>query len=258
MGRRFPFIIVASVAWAAAHVASVPAAMTPAPPAQTPSPSPTEGFHGARCGNGVTEGKGVFEQCDDGNLFGGDGCDPFCTPEIEFTETFVAFEKILHLPPSEFGPSAPFVWLRGRVTVANGQNAFVTVRTFEVAPVGLAQQGTLCIRGFVPPDQPLGPGNVGSAGLSQAGGPFTILTATLHLQQWLNRFPGDQSGSDRVACTEDDPGFQYATVDERQIRLYLRVRSLCDGDGNGDGQVTIDEIVDAVNNGLNGCPPATP
>ncbi len=32
----------------------------------------------------------------------------------------------------------------------------------------------------------------------------------------------------------------------------------CTGDRNGDGQVTIDEIVVAVNNALNGCPPPTP
>jgi hypothetical protein len=32
----------------------------------------------------------------------------------------------------------------------------------------------------------------------------------------------------------------------------------CNGDRNGDGQVTVDEVVDAANNALHGCPPSTP
>jgi hypothetical protein len=32
----------------------------------------------------------------------------------------------------------------------------------------------------------------------------------------------------------------------------------CTGDRNGDGRVTVDEIIDTVNNALNGCPLSTP
>jgi hypothetical protein len=49
------------------------------------------------------------------------------------------------------------------------------------------------------------------------------------------------------------------TVDEVLIMVNIALGytpvSLCkDGDANGDGQITVDEILTAVNNTLNRCP----
>lgn len=61
-----------------------------------------------------------------------------------------------------------------------------------------------------------------------------------------------------AACVGDCDGDGFVTVDEivRMVNIALGQQplSVCPAaDGNGDGQVTVDEIVRAVNNALNGC-----
>jgi hypothetical protein len=60
------------------------------------------------------------------------------------------------------------------------------------------------------------------------------------------------------ACTGDCNGDGEVTIDEllTMVNAALEVvpASVCPaGDANGDGEVTIDEILGAVNNALNGC-----
>jgi hypothetical protein len=69
-----------------------------------------------------------------------------------------------------------------------------------------------------------------------------------------------------AGCVGDCNGDGEVTIDEilTMVNIALGAASIdaCSaGDGNGDGEVTIDEILTAVNNALNGCPPqptATP
>lgn len=61
-----------------------------------------------------------------------------------------------------------------------------------------------------------------------------------------------------VVCTGDCDGDGAVTIDEvvRQILIGLGAAPAGDcsaGDGNGDGTITVDEVVSAVNNALTGC-----
>jgi hypothetical protein len=51
-------------------------------------------------------------------------------------------------------------------------------------------------------------------------------------------------------------GFCGGACDEIGCPPSVCAQCACTGDRNGDGQVTIDEIIDAVNNALQGCPAA--
>jgi hypothetical protein len=62
-----------------------------------------------------------------------------------------------------------------------------------------------------------------------------------------------------VPCVGDCGGDGQVSVDEiiRAVNIALGNLTVNDcpaADGNGDGFVTVEEIVTAVNNALNGCP----
>ncbi len=66
-----------------------------------------------------------------------------------------------------------------------------------------------------------------------------------------------------ATCAGDCNGDGEVTVDEilTMVNIALGSGSVADclaGDVNGDGEITVDEIVTAVGNALNGCAPATP
>lgn len=95
-----------------------------------------------------------------------------------------------------------------------------------------------------------GPRNVGAGVVACADAPNT-LQANLTLQTWIIRggcAPGDpDDGPDGRPCTSDDPGLQKATAAQADFA--------CSGDCNGDGEVTIDEVLQAVGFALDGTPP---
>jgi hypothetical protein len=126
------------------------------------------------------------------------------------------------------------------------------VKSFHFDPVIVPQEGTLCLRGVVPASGEFGSGNVGSGTFPPIAASFNIRIVHVQLERWLNVFPGDQTGPDGVRCTEDDPGRDARTTYQTDFTLALRVG--CDGDLNGDRRVTVDELVAAVGNALNGCP----
>jgi len=130
------------------------------------------------------------------------------------------------------------------------------VRSIRVDPIAqpLPEPGVLCLRGIVPADELFGPGNVGRGTLGLALGSANILDVTVLLQEWLDPINGTEValGPDGIPCTDDDPGLANATV--AQVPVKLALAPLCNGDANVDGQVTVDEIIGAVNNALSGCP----
>lgn len=218
-------------------------------PIQTPSPTPTEGIHQVRCGDGVVTPP--FEGCDDGNLFSGDGCGPDCHGEIITTAEFEPWnERVLTASFDQI------VQIKGQIAFVRGQTSPPVIRSLETEPQGVPQSGILCIRALVPPGQPLGPGNLGPGQLGPEGSSANVLAATLLLEEWLNPSDGFRVdlGPDGIACTDDDPGLPMATQHERELHLALRLDS-CGGDINHDGTVKIEELVTAVHNALGGCPP---
>ena len=62
---------------------------------------------------------------------------------------------------------------------------------------------------------------------------------------------------EQITCVGDCNGDGEVTVNELvamvNSALGPRRRLACAGDANGDGQITINEIVAGVNNALNGC-----
>jgi len=68
---------------------------------------------------------------------------------------------------------------------------------------------------------------------------------------------GDEmSGDELVAvAVSPDAAHVYAAVQaDDSLSVFAVVPQMCCGDANGDGTVTIDELVTAVNNALSGCP----
>jgi hypothetical protein len=62
-----------------------------------------------------------------------------------------------------------------------------------------------------------------------------------------------------IDCVGDCNGDGVVTVDElvRMVNIGLDILSLSNcavGDGNQNGEITIDEVITGINNGLNGCP----
>jgi len=80
-----------------------------------------------------------------------------------------------------------------------------------------------------------------------------ILDVTINIQRWSG---GADRGLDGLPCTADDPGFPTASIALRQFHLILPsvAGSHCCGDCDGNGSVTIDELLSAVNNALDSCP----
>ncbi len=86
------------------------------------------------------------------------------------------------------------------------------------------------------------------------------LTATV--AQTATPSPVPATSTPTVAtCVGDCNGDGIVTVDEllTMVNIALgnaQLQSCVAGDGNNDGQISVDEILTAVNNGLNGCPSA--
>lgn len=247
---------------------------TPRPTATAPRPTATEGYSGqGYCGDGVVL---PGEVCDDGGTcvggpnagmkcpanvpqipggvdcgtgsclpFGGDGCAADCTPEKVVTSGFSPVYESIVLPTSTS------IFLSGRMTFALSQNGLVAVRSLDFDTQLVSFGGYVCTRGIVSPEQ-FGPGNVGVGMLGGADTSLNILRITFAEQRWSG---SSDRGADGVPCTDDDPGLHDAQVYDRQLWLSLPPTPACNGDRNGDGTVTIDEILDAVNKALNGCPP---
>jgi len=57
-----------------------------------------------------------------------------------------------------------------------------------------------------------------------------------------------------VALSPDGAHLYGAAHDDNAVTVFRIEDDICCGDANGDGQVTIDELVTAVNNALGGCP----
>jgi cysteine-rich repeat protein len=207
--------------------------------AEIPSPTPTEGFHGTRCGDNI---RGPFEGCDDGNIFGGDGCAADCTPE---TTVQSAFAPILQPITS---PVATTISLEGAIVFAESQQRMIAVRSFNVKPVVVPGGAVVCTSGVEASDE-FGPGNVGVGVRGVNDSSSNVLIATIKIRQWFTA----SAGTDQLACTEDDPPMGSETIVNRKFKLSLPFES-CLGDGNHDGEVTIDEIITTVANSLDGCP----
>ena len=212
------------------------------------------------CGNGTLEAQ--FEDCDDGNRYGGDGCSVSCRRETivttAFSELLIPVNLLLSVPEFPYGLGVgrfPFSGqvIFARAPVGRGDTFDVAVRSLQVSPLN-QNTPTVCIRGKTPPDELFGPGNVGTGSIGPYGP--NVLGATVFLEQWLN-YPIADVGPDGVACTDDDPGLAQAHYLQPFLQLQLGTTLPCTGDRNGDGQVTIDEILDSVNNALNGCPPGS-
>jgi cysteine-rich repeat protein len=202
-----------------------------------PTPSPTE-LPPPRCGDGVRDPH--FEDCDDGNLFDGDGCGSGCRTEAVLQYRFQPVVRDAY--PGVGGP--------GQLTLSGA-----AVKAFTLEPIGVPQTGILCVRGVVPFDERFGPNNVGRGGFRRFPGSVNIITAQLFVQDWLNPSIGTvvDVGPDQVPCTEDDPGFPMALEREEELQLSVVQPEPCTGDRDGDGIVTVDELVEAVANALNGC-----
>jgi len=215
-------------------------------PGAMPTPTPTEGIHGPPlCGNGIVE---HGEACDDGNLVNGDGCSSDCQIELVYSYRFAPADLNFGLGQA----------VSGHITLA--QSGFTgAVKQFALEPSGNSHDGVVCVRAIVPPDQRYGPGNVGTGGFQRMPGSINILTVRLFVQEWMDPFgPGGSQpdvGADGEPCTDDDPGLAQTGGFEEELNLSIPP---CVGDANGDHRVTVDELVQAVDNGLNGCPAGPP
>ncbi len=205
-----------------------------------PLPTPTEVFESFRCGNGIRE---PGELCDDGNNFGGDGCSADCGPETVVTS---AFEPVLEYVVA---PSFDSILLRGSLTLAISQSNKVAVRSFDLEP-GVVFGGYVCTRAVVSPDR-FGPGNVGVGSIGGESVSIHLLRMTVSVKRWYGEA---DRGADGIPCTDDDPKLDATSVYELPLQLSLAVPEPCAGDSDGDGKVTIDEIIAAVNNALTQCP----
>jgi cysteine-rich repeat protein len=228
---------------------------SPAPtPTERPSCLIAEKRDPSCCGNGIVEPG--FEACDDGNQFDGDGCSAVCKREVIVT---TGFEPLLVSVSGYSNFVSGLLPVTGRITFTKsfagaGTPPIVAVRHFHTDPTDLAQTGTLCIRGVVPEDQRFGPDNVGHGGLGFLLGSSNILDLRVFIQQWLDPLEAGivDVGPDAIACTDDDPGFVNALVQEEDLKLGLPPS--CTGDSDGNGQVTVNELISAVDNALDTCP----
>jgi cysteine-rich repeat protein len=217
------------------------AATTATVRAAAPSPTPTEVFEEFRCGNGIRE---PGEACDDGNTFGGDGCSEDCSPETLVTSSFEPVLEYVVLP----GAFDSF-FLRGTVTFAISQSNRLALRSLDLVPA-IVFGGYVCTRAVVSPEQ-FGPGNVGIGSLGGQNVSIHLLRITVSVERWYGEA---DRGPDGLPCTDDDPKLDRTPPYDLQLQLSLAVPEPCAGDSDGDGKVTIDEIIAAVHNGLTQCP----
>lgn len=124
----------------------------------------------------------------------------------------------------------------------------VAVRRFEPT-AALVLGGYVCTRGVASPDR-FGPGNVGVGTLGGADTSNNVLSVLITVERW---YGGADLGPDGQPCTDDDPGLAADRVTDRTFTLSLGT-PVCCGDCNGDGRVTIDEVVRVANESLRGCP----
>jgi cysteine-rich repeat protein len=223
---------------AAGHAQS--GAATVAAAQAAPSPTPTEAFESPRCGNGIVE---PGELCDDGNTFGGDGCSADCSVETVVVSSFEPVREYVVLP------SFNSILLRGSVTLAVSQSNKVAVRSLDLEP-DVVFGGYVCTRAVASPDR-FGPGNVGVGSIGGANVSIHLLRMSVAVQRWYGEA---DRGPDGIPCTDDDPKLYPSTVYELPLELSLSVPEPCAGDSDGDGKVTIDEIIAAVHNSLTQCP----
>ncbi len=210
-----------------------------------PAPTNTERVHPALCGDGTWVP--ASEQCDDGNRFGGDGCGADCTREVLVTESFGP----VSVPVLE--PITTTILLKPTITYALSSLGNIAVRSFDVAPTGVAGVSG-CFRGVEWPEE-FGPGNIGGhppRGLN-ASLSVNLLVVSVLLKSWYSE--GDH-GEDGRPCTDDDPGFANAVTAPRTFVLSRPPQSEvhCCGDCNSNDVVTVDEIVTVVNAALYDCP----
>ena len=179
----------------------------------TPTPTPITGS--AVCGNATPE---AGEDCDDGNVFGGDGCAPNCTNETLRVGTFDSDKTVAVVQAGGF-PIGP-LHLEGSQTFRTGTvrnvdtmgtNNQVIVKANEL-PVAIRASelhfepvkvlGTICacVRGIPVPEQ-FGEGiaGSGSVGCNDAG----LTDVSYRLIQDHNTTPGDPGNN--FTGTPDDP-----------------------------------------------------
>ncbi len=198
-----------------------------------------------------------FEDCDDGNKWNGDGCSAVCTRETNFSTRFLPIlvnVSLISFPPAGYIPIAGHVvYTTAAISGPGPQPPIVALRALEMDATGIPQTGLFCLRGVVPPDEHFGPGNVGLGTRGTDFAPRNALNVRAYMQQWVDPLVGTtvDVGVDGVPCTEDDPAYSTATVSENMLTIPLP--PTCNGDANADGKVTVDEIITAVNNALDGC-----
>jgi cysteine-rich repeat protein/YVTN family beta-propeller protein len=121
------------------------------------------------CGNGVLD---TDEECDDGNLVGGDGCAPNCTLESRRTLILDPGVSKLAILTASATYSAP---VRGSITLSTGkrnndESIPVAVRAEDVHldPIPIPALGCVCLQAT--PDPDLAPGVTGHADIGCAVG----------------------------------------------------------------------------------------
>ncbi|MGH7788214.1 MAG: hypothetical protein ACRERC_15185 [Candidatus Binatia bacterium] len=186
----------------------------PATPTIGPSPTPTVEPSGAVCGNNVEE---AGEECDDGNIFGGDDCAANCTTEsarrgtFDSTKTIATvqaegFAVVLNLTGGQtFRTGKP----RNEVVVGPGGEVLsqpgdipVAVRAEELNfdPVVVDGLVCACVRGVPVPDL-FGPG-ISAKGVVGCG-PQGLTNVDYLLEQDHITNPGD--ARNRSTVIPDDP-----------------------------------------------------
>jgi cysteine-rich repeat protein len=175
-------------------------------------PTPTPG--GAICGNGTTE---PGEECDDGNIFGGDDCAANCTEEIEPLRG--TFDTVMTMAtvqnsgvqiPVRLSGGQTFRAGKGRDEVVRGEGDVtlfqageipVVIRATELNfdPVAVSTVACACVRAVPVPDM-FGPGNAatGSIGCGTNG----LMDVNYRVIQDHNTNPGDEFN----ACTPANGG----------------------------------------------------
>jgi cysteine-rich repeat protein len=170
--------------------------------AQTPTPTP------AICGDGVPSDP---EQCDDGNLIGGDGCAANCTLETNRVFSLSSERSSFRVQTSSFlleADSDPptlgtVTFTAGGVGAGGLMPLVVKQHAVNIAPV---QFGPLCvcIRAVPKPDL-FGAGNVGSGVIGCSG--LEKVNAAMSLDHATNDIDPECTGEDPeidgVACLED-------------------------------------------------------
>ena len=210
--------------------------------------------YGSICVGGVDAGERCsVSSCNDGycETQGGSGCAANCTVETRIT---TAFQPILLRLQGSPEPQA--VVLSGDVTLAIGQAKSpppppckpAAIKAFDPSPVLVPGVGCVCVQG-VPNAPKYGVDNVG-VGLLDCSEAQGVLRAYLTVRWWVLANGCDSgtadAGPDGKPCTGDDPSFQHATTQEA---LFA-----CVGDCAQDGAVTIDDLVRGVNIALGSAP----